>query len=111
MRAMANDSEKRLRPAPRSGDVVGRVGRQSHDFDEGPTPDDLERFGGVTRPCPSCGKDVYDDAMMCAHCGASMEEDRLSRGGKGKGIMFVLVVLSLVLLMLFLSGVLGPLRR
>ena len=88
---------------------MGRVGRQSHEFDEGPTPDDLERFGGVTRPCPKCGKDVYDDAMMCAHCGASMEEDRLNRGGKG--IMFVLVVLSLVLLMLFLSGVLGPLRR
>ena len=110
MRAMANDSEKRLRPAPRSGDVVGRVGRRNHEIDEGPTPDDLERFGGVTRPCPSCGKDVYDDAMMCAHCGASMEEDKLSRGGKGRGTMFVLVVVSLVVLILFLSGALAPLR-
>ncbi len=44
------------------------LGRMPPD-DEGPSPEDLERFGGVTQTCPSCGKDLYDDADVCWDCG------------------------------------------
>ncbi len=37
--------------------------------DDGPTDADLERFGGVTRTCPKCRTEVYDDAELCWNCG------------------------------------------
>jgi uncharacterized protein (DUF983 family) len=39
---------------------------------EDPSPEDLERFSGVTRACPACGEEVYDDAEVCYHCGEAM---------------------------------------
>lgn len=61
--------------------------------DDGPSADDLEKFGGVTRSCPSCGKDVYDDAVSCYHCGADMETPRHAQMPK---VWIVVVVLLLI---------------
>jgi uncharacterized protein (DUF983 family) len=36
---------------------------------EAPSEEDLERFSGVTRMCPECREEVYDDAEVCYHCG------------------------------------------
>ena len=39
--------------------------------DEGPSPDDLRRFGeeaDTTGYCPECGAEVYDDADACPKC-------------------------------------------
>ncbi|MBX3358672.1 MAG: hypothetical protein KF745_09610 [Phycisphaeraceae bacterium] len=82
-----------LRRAPATGDVVGkgccgpaRAGASARpvggccgkdlgplDVDlEAPSEDDVARFSDVTRTCPHCRKEVYDDAEICYHCGESM---------------------------------------
>jgi uncharacterized OB-fold protein len=45
------------------------------DHDEGPSQADLDRFGGETARCRSCGAGVYDDAEWCHECGAVMHPD------------------------------------
>lgn len=54
--------------------------RAPSDVDEGPQDSDLQRFGGDTRPCPSCKTEVYDEAEWCHACGhvmSSTDEARL----------------------------------
>lgn len=36
----------------------------------------------ATKPCPTCGKDVKVDAVVCANCGASVNPDRETEAGK-----------------------------
>ncbi|HYD01239.1 MAG TPA: zinc-ribbon domain-containing protein [Phycisphaerales bacterium] len=50
-----------------------QLARRAPQRDDGPSPEDLERFGGVTRTCPACGKEVYDDASQCYHCGHALD--------------------------------------
>lgn len=46
-----------------------------YDFDEEdrdlPQEGDLadDEMGGDVVPCPSCGREVYEDAERCPHCG------------------------------------------
>ena len=81
------------------GDVVNRRGqlaRRESQVDGGPSADDLEKFGGVTRTCPSCGKEVYDDAMTCYHCGADMETPRHLQLPKVWMIVAVLLLIGVL---------------
>lgn len=39
---------------------------------EGPSPDDIARFGGDDIDCPDCGASVYHDAPMCPRCGYAL---------------------------------------
>lgn len=39
------------------------------DRDDGPSDEDLERFGGETALCPRCGAEVWDEAPQCPECG------------------------------------------
>lgn len=48
--------------------------RDDPEFDEDPTPEDIERFGDVTQKCPHCGTDLYDDAEVCWKCGLAVTE-------------------------------------
>jgi len=57
------------------------------DIDEGPSAEDLARFGGETRPCPECATDVYDEASVCPRCGHVFEGD----GAGAKMPMWVVV--------------------
>ncbi len=41
--------------------------------DEGPSQADLERFSGVTRPCPECGAELHDDVELCWKCGHALQ--------------------------------------
>lgn len=41
-------------------------------IDEDPSPEDLERFGGVTRQCPQCNTELYDEAELCWKCGHAL---------------------------------------
>lgn len=96
-----------IRKAPLSGDVVGRASRPGsydHDDDEGPSSDDIARFSDVTRKCPECGKDVFDESAVCYHCGHAFE--RKDEGAGGKGRMWV-VLTVVVLVGVFLLGLMS----
>ncbi|MCB9846150.1 MAG: hypothetical protein H6811_09220 [Phycisphaeraceae bacterium] len=41
---------------------------------EGPSAEDLERFGDEFRTCPECGSLVYDQSEICQACGHAFEE-------------------------------------
>lgn len=84
-----------LRHAPASGDVVGRRSRPGpyDDDDDGPSVEDIERFGGETRTCPECGKEVYDDTAVCYHCGHAFEGTAEGSPTKAKPWVVVVVVL------------------
>jgi uncharacterized membrane protein YvbJ len=38
--------------------------------DEGPSAEDIERFGDETGHCPECGAEIWDDIAACPACGA-----------------------------------------
>lgn len=40
---------------------------------EGPSDEDLERFGDEYRTCPACGSLVYDQSEICQACGHAFE--------------------------------------
>lgn len=78
---------------------------QRNDHDEGPLPQDIERFNGVTRACPECGKEVFDDVTRCYHCGADMDAPR--GGRKSRTPVWVAVTAAVVIaafLVLFVMG-------
>lgn len=99
--------ERGIRRAPAAGDVVQsrRVQREDDDeFDEGPQQADIERFSHVTRNCPACKKDVFDDSAVCYHCGHAFEK---TTAGSTKTPLWVIVtVMAVVVAMIFavLSG-------
>lgn len=43
---------------------------------EGPSADDLDRFGDELIPCASCGRRVYDQAEICPVCGGYVHRVR-----------------------------------
>lgn len=64
------------------------AGRRGH-LDEGPSAEDLERFGGETIRCRRCGAEVYDEAEWCHRCGEVFGEGerRLPRWAVVAGIV------------------------
>lgn len=103
------DPRRSLRRAPISGDVVNRslARRDDDDLDEGPSAADLEKFGDVTRRCPHCGKDVFDDVDECYHCRRSLRTTRATPAW----VFAVVLLLILALLGAYGSGFLrfgGP---
>ncbi len=66
------------------------------DDPEGPSSEDLERFGDEFRTCPECGSLVYDQAEVCQACGHVF-------GGDERGVpMWAIVVTAMLLLVLVL---------
>lgn len=61
------------------------------EIDEGPSEADLERFSGVTRTCPECGAEMYDDVEICWKCGHALS-------GESKGIPVWIVVTAVLAL-------------
>lgn len=41
---------------------------------EGPSDEDLERFGDEFVTCPHCGSLVYDQAELCQACGMAVSD-------------------------------------
>jgi len=71
--------------------------------DEGPSSADIERFSGDVAHCPSCGAEVWDDAVKCPSCFAMIEGETarlppLQDWWRNR--WFVIVVAVLVLAML-----------
>ena len=66
--------------------------RSVEENDDGPSDTDIEKFGDVTRECPSCKSQVYDEAELCWKCGHAF-----SRADSAKPPRWVIVVTILLL--------------
>ncbi len=47
---------------------------------EVPSEEDMDRFSGVTRTCPECKTEVYDEAELCHNCGHAFGAATESQG-------------------------------
>ena len=89
------DSAIQKRAAARRGEVLERS-PVAEPPDEGPSDDDLDRFGGVTQTCWRCGTELYDDATVCWNCQASVGPGSGSRRGTPVWVIVVGVLLALL---------------
>lgn len=71
--------------------------RGQPEIDEGPDEADLERFGGVTRACPNCKAELYDDAEVCWRCGHAF-------GGAGSTLPTWVLIAAAALIVVFLAA-------
>lgn len=67
-----NERSLARRPKPLTGRVEDYRRREEDEPDEGPSPEDLERFGDVTVKCRGCGTELYDDVAVCWNCGRAV---------------------------------------
>ena len=76
-----------------------------HLDDEGPLSVDLEELGdkaaSETLPCPVCGREIYEHADQCPHCGQYIVPRIADRPGVPwlwllAALAVILIVLSLV---------------
>jgi ribosomal protein L37E len=77
--------------------------REPDPVDEGPSPEDLDRFNVPTIACRGCGRQTYDDAERCAHCGRSFLDADSPR--MPTWAFFAAGTLLVVLIVLALGGV------
>jgi len=71
------------------------------EIDEGPDESDIKRFSDVTRTCPACRADVYDDAELCWQCGHAFTA---SKSAPSKFTIVIVGVLILAFLFWYLRG-------
>ncbi|MDX9912663.1 MAG: zinc-ribbon domain-containing protein [Phycisphaerales bacterium] len=84
---------------PRDARRTGPHDDELEDLDpEGPSADDLERFGSEFHTCPNCGAEVYDQAEVCPKCLTPMNATP-SRGMPTWAIFAACVVLVGLLLL------------
>jgi hypothetical protein len=81
-----------------AGDVVPSIRRDPDEVDEGPSDEDIERFGGVTQTCPECGTELYDDVGVCWNCGTPVGIGRRKAGtGSWVAVVVALILISFIL--------------
>ncbi len=79
-------------------------------IDEGPSLDDLNRLASDRGSCPSCGEDVYDQAVFCPHCGEMIEGDvrssrtQHSRGAPDRRATVAILLVFMLLLLVIIWG-------
>ncbi|MBK9188444.1 MAG: hypothetical protein IPM33_05750 [Phycisphaerales bacterium] len=66
--------------------------RHDDEIDEGPTPEDVARFDSVTRTCPGCKEEVYDDTAVCWQCGRALDAE-----GDAKTPMWIYVAATIAM--------------
>jgi hypothetical protein len=66
-------------------------------MDEGPSKQDLERFGKDTHPCPNCRADVYDLAEWCHKCGHVLGDPKDETAPKPWVLVTVAILLATIL--------------
>jgi hypothetical protein len=96
-----------IRRAPMGGDVVNRGPREEDEIDEGPQAADIERFSHVTKACPACKKDVFDDTAICYHCGHAFER---TTAGSGKTPIWIIATIAVLILALILGTISGVIK-
>ena len=79
------------------------------DDDEGPSPDDVERFGGsapTTGYCPDCGEELSDLADICPHCHSWIPEGAQRRPPMVNELIrrwYVFIAIAVLLVFLYLE--------
>jgi hypothetical protein len=81
------------RNKPVSGEVEDY--EPEDELDEGPLPQDIERFGGVTVKCPECGTELFDDVALCWKCGFAVHSQPGPNNGLPLWAVFTVVVVIL----------------
>jgi len=81
-----------------------------HDPEEGPSDEDLDRFGEdapkADARCPDCGTAVWSEADICPKCYAFLGDGAApARGGLFARQWRTLIVVALIVAMLTLAGV------
>lgn len=66
----------------------------------------MERFGDVTRKCPECRKEVFDDAAICYHCGHAFER---TTAGSSRTPRWIIVTIVLIIAAFALGAVVNVL--
>jgi len=91
------------RPAPVEGQVVDHRLALSPDappLRDLPQPQDVARFSGVTRACPACGQELFDQARACWKCGQQFESPRSASVGAWALVAVALLVAAIVAAMM-----------
>ena len=71
--------------------------------DEGPSPEDIERFGSDEGYCPKCGEAVWDQAPVCPGCGEHISGRTSSRPPElRQGRQRWIIAVALIVLLGFL---------
>lgn len=93
------DPDKRLakRRKAVSGDVVPSIRPPKPELDEGPSAEDIERFGDVTQRCPNCDTELFDDVAVCWNCGHALSDSRSSGPSRWTIVVVVLVVVAILI--------------
>ena len=84
-------------------------------IDEGPSPDDLDRFNAdQSGYCPECGAEVWDNVEICPKCGLPIGGRVRTRPPSEQWLRQRWILLVIIVLVALLSGavalvrVLGP---
>lgn len=101
-----NDSAKTSRAgscAPGAGGKVSNACCGGRDLGpvgdhEGISEEDMERFSGVTRECPECRTEVYDEAELCHSCGHHFTAGDSSKGLPTWAVVALVVVVGVAVL-------------
>jgi uncharacterized membrane protein YvbJ len=79
-------------------------------IDEGPSPEDLERFGDdATGYCPACGEEIWDDVEQCPKCHAYIGGASSRRPDEAAARRKIYAIIAVVTIIGFLALV-GALR-
>lgn len=71
--------------------------------DEGPSPEDIERFSREHAWCPECGEEIWDQAEFCPACGQYLAGKVASRSpDEGKMRSKWIIVVAIIVLIAFL---------
>ncbi|MDP6602155.1 MAG: zinc ribbon domain-containing protein [Phycisphaerales bacterium] len=76
--------------------------------DDGPSPEDIERFSGdETAFCPHCGAEIWDEAPQCSACDAWLHEGPSRHHPVEASLQKrVMIVLVAIVSLAFLWGIL-----
>ncbi len=74
--------------------------------DEGPSLEDLNRFGSDEAHCPDCGEEIYDQAEFCPKCRAYLAGNTSSRPPiesefRGRWIVLVAIIVLIAFILIY----------